>query len=375
MRFRSSAPLALILIAVLVVGALTFMSNRLFSGLTDEVETGQFDLMQAVLENALSGAESKALARAEIIAALPTAAALVAAQNRDGLLAEYAAMFAIQKEKYGVDQAQFHVPPATSLLRLQAPDKFGDDLTKSRPLVVAANRDKAVRKGFAIARTGPAIFGVAPVKDAAGAHVGTFEFGLDFGALLDGLKASFGMEFAVFIEEKPLRDFGTGVDPARLADQNRVGRFIRWHATNTALVGALAADADLSVVNEPTTYVRSADGTPYGVLLFPLKNAAGDALGVIVVARDFSPSREATGRSLVWQIAFAIFAVVVLAGAAIVVIRGMVLRPLGVLDARLGALRTGERKGLLDDTDRFPPEMERIARHIEQLAAPREDGA
>lgn len=375
MTFRSSAPLALIVTAVLVVGALTFMSNRLFSGLTDEVEIGQFELMQAILENALSGAESKALARAEIIAALPTAKALVAAQNREGLLAEYGGMFAIQKEKYGVDQGQFHVPPATSLLRLQAPDKFGDDLTKGRPMVVAANRDKAVRKGFAIARTGPAVFGIAPIADAAGNHVGTFEFGLDFGALLDGLKASFGMEFAVFIEEKPLRDFGTGVDPARLADQNRVGRFIRWHATNTALVGALAADADLSVVNEPTTYVRNADGTPFGVLLFPLKNAAGDALGVIVVARDFSPSREATGRSLVWQIAFAIFAVVVLAGAAIVVIRGMVLRPLGVLDARLDALRTGARKTILDDTDRFPPEMDRIARHIEQLAAPREDGA
>ncbi|BCW87888.1 hypothetical protein sos41_10200 [Alphaproteobacteria bacterium SO-S41] len=368
MRFRTSAPLALILTAAVVVGLLTFMSNRLFSGLTDEVETGQFELMQSILENALSGAESKALARAEMIASLPTTVTLMATQNREGLLAEYAGMFAIQKEKYGVDQAQFHVPPATSLLRLQAPDKFGDDLSKSRPLVFAANRDKAVKKGFAVARTGPAIFGVAPIKDAAGTHLGTFEFGIDFGSLLDGLKASFGLELAVFIEEKPLRDFGTGVDPARLADQNRVGRFIRWHATNLALVSELAGDADISVVNEPTTYVRTAEGTPYGVLLFPLKNAAGDALGVLVVARDFSGSRAASGRSLVWQIAFAVFAVVILAGTAIVVVRGRVLRPLTVLDARLTAFAAGERKTLLEDTDRFPPEIESLAAHVERAA-------
>ena len=37
-----------------------------------------------------------------------------------------------------------------------------------------------------------------------------------------------------------------------LSDQNRVGRFIRFHTTNGALVKALATDADLSAVMEPT---------------------------------------------------------------------------------------------------------------------------
>lgn len=366
MRFGRRAPLALVVAAALTVGGMTWLTYRLSAGTTEAVEAGQFELMQAIVENALSGAEGKALARAELIAALPTAQRLVGAQDRLGLLAEFGAMFAIQKEKYGVDQAQFHVPPATSLLRLQAPDKFGDDLSKFRPMVVKVNRDHAPAKGFAIARTGPAIFGVAPVSDAAGAHVGSFEFGLDFGALLDGLKASFGLEFALFIEEKPLRDFATGVDPARLSDQNRVGRFIRWHSTNADLLAGLATDADISVVNEPARYVRAAAGATYGVLLVPLKNASGDSLGVVAVARDFSPSRAAAGQSLVWQIAYALFAITALAVVAVAVVRGMVLRPLSVLEARLA-----EGKPLSEPSDGFPDEIEKLAARIEALKAER----
>src|SRR4029077_6834681 len=129
-------------------------------------------------------------------------------------------------------------------------------------MVVAVNRDKAARKGLAIARSGPAVLGVAPVLDMQGKHVGSFEFGLEFGALLDGLKAAYGLAIAVFIEEKPLRDFARGLDPQVLSDQNRVGRFIRIQAANAGLTKTLATDAALSAVAEPTRYVRDALGVP-----------------------------------------------------------------------------------------------------------------
>lgn len=362
MSLRRSATAVLIVTAIIVVGGLAFLTNRLFSGLTDAVEADQFTLMESILVNALEGAESKALARAEMVAALPVTRTLMAAQDRAGLLAEFGQMFAVQKEKYGVDQAQFHTPPAMSLLRLHSPDRFGDDLTKFRPMVVAANRDKAVKKGFAIARTGPAVFGVAPVTAPDGTHLGTFEIGLEFGPMLDALKASFGVEVSFYVEEKPLREFAQGLDPALLSDQNRVGRFIRYHSTNAQLMNGLARDGDIAVVNETTHYTRDDQGVAYGVLLLPLKNAAGDALGVIAVARDFSGSRAAAGRSLVWQVALSLIAIVLLAGAAIIVVRGMVLRPLGVL-----AQRIESDSALVEDSDRFPPEVARLAARIETL--------
>jgi methyl-accepting chemotaxis protein len=370
MTFRRSAPAAIIAAVVVVIAALTFASNRLFAGLTAAIENGQFKLMQSIVETALRNSAEDALARAEIVAALPTAREAVAAKDRERLLAEYAVMFAGQKERRGVDQAQFHVLPATSLLRLQDPATFGDDLTRFRPMVIAVNREKAAHKGLAIARTGPAVFGVAPILDMQGKHVGSFEIGLEFGPLLDGLKAAYGLDFALFVEEKPLREFARGLNPAMLSDQNRVGRFIRFHATDGTLVKALAADADLSAAMEPTRYIREALGLPYGVLLIPLRDGAGDPLGVIMAASDFSGSRAASGRALVWQLCIAVFAIVILAGTAIVVIRGFLLRPLEVLDRRAAALAAGERTAALEPAERFCIEIDRLADHLEQIAKP-----
>lgn len=367
MSFRRKAPAALIGVVIVVIAGVTFISDRLFSGLTASIENSQFQLMQSILDTALSKAGDEALARAEIVATLPTTKQAVAAKDRQRLLAEYAEMFAAQKQRRGIDQAQFHVPPAESLLRLHNPATFGDDLTRFRPIVVAVNREHMPRKGLAIAQGGPAIFGVAPVQDAQGKHVGSFEFGLEFGPLLDGLKAAYGLDFSLFIEEKPLREFARGLNPAVLSDQNRVGRFIRLHSTNAGLLKSLAADEDLSAAKEPARYTRDAQGLPYGVLLVPLRDGAGDQLGVIAVARDFSGSRAAAGRSLVWQICLGIFAIVILTGFIIVVIRGFLLRPLDVLDRRLASLAAGERTTMLEPTDKFPAEIEQLAKHAERL--------
>lgn len=359
--------MALIAAVIIVVAGLTLLSNRLFGGLTASVEESQFQLMQSILNTALRNAADEALARADIIASLPATKQAVAAKDRERLLADYAEMFAIQKERRGVDQVQFHVPPAISLLRLHAPQRFGDDLARFRPMVVAVNRERAARSGFAIAATGPAIFGVAPIQDARGNHAGSVEFGLDFGPLLDGLKAAYGLEFTLFIEEKSLREFAPGVNPAVLSDQNRVGRFVRFHTTNAVLIRELAGDADISVVNEPARYTREAQGVPYGMLLVPLRDGAGDSLGMIAVARDFSGSRAAAGRSLVWQICLAIFAIVILSGAVIVVVRGFLLRPLEVIDGRLTALAAGERTTMVEGSDKFCAEVQRLAESCEQL--------
>lgn len=371
MSFRRNAPVALIAAVVVVIAALTFLSGRLFGGLTEAVEKSQFELMQAIFDTAMRDAENKALARAEMLASMPVTRQAVAAKDRQRLIDEFGAMFEGQKERHGVDQVQFHVPPATSLLRLHDLASFGDDLTRFRPIVVAVNRDHVSAKGLAIARSGPAIFGVAPVTDMQGNHAGSVEFGIDFGAVLLSLKSAFGMEFSLFIEGQPLRDFATGIDPAVMSEQNRVGRFIRLEATNAALMQDLAGDADISAVNEPVTYAREAQGTPYGVLLIPLKNGAGEALGVVAVGRDFSGSRAAAGRSLVWQVCLAVFAIVILAGAVIVVIRGFLLRPLEVVVGRIVSTSSGTAAEPIEGADRFPAELKPLLDLHERIAARR----
>jgi methyl-accepting chemotaxis protein len=371
MTFRRSAPLALILAVVFVVAGAALITSRLFAGMTDAVEADQFRTMQAIVGTAIRDAENKALARAELIVELPTVRRLFAAGDRTGLNAELAAMFAGQKARHGVDQAQFHTAAAISFLRLHDPANFGDDLSRFRPLVVAANREQAPLKGAAIARNGPAIFGVAPVLDPSGKHIGTFEIGIDYGPILAALKTAYGLDLALFIDEALLKEFAQGVEPERMGDQNRVGKYIRFEATNAQLMTELARPEDVAVVNEPMNYVRQAQGLARGVVLLPINSGSGTPLGVIAVSQDFSASRAAVSRSLIWQAVVTLIAIVLLAGFILVVLRGFLLRPLAVLGERFDAVGTGGPLTPIVGSETFPAEMQPLVQLYDRIRSRR----
>ena len=366
MKFRRNAPLVLISAIAFVVVAASIISSLLFTRMISSVEAKQFSLMHSIVAFNLKGAEDRALARAAMIADLPRARALLAAQDRAGLLAEYAKMFADQKDKYGVDQAQFHSLPATSFLRLNAPADFGDDLSKFRPIVVAVNRDQTPRKGFAIARSGPALFGVVPMFDPQEKHIGSFEVGIAFDDLLDNLKNAYNLEMAVFIDERSLYEFAKGVDPGVFSDQNRVGKFIRFHSTSSAVFQPLVLDRDLSTT-ENTQYTREALGVTYGVVLVPLRNGAGEVVGMLAATSDFSASRSSRGRAFVWQALIGLFSIVLLAGVTLIIIRGILLRPLEVITSRFATLSTGDRSAEIPEPEMLCDELKALARHYEEL--------
>lgn len=372
MTFRRSAPVTIVIAIAAVIAAATFLSSRLFAGMTDAVEADRLKLMQSIAETALRDAENKALGRAELIAAMPSVRRLFAAHDRVGLLAELSLAFTDQKARHGVDQAQFHLIPATSFLRLHDPEKFGDDLAVTRPMVVAANRERQPLKGIAIARNGPAIFGITMMNDPAGKHIGSFEIGMSLAPILANIKSVYGMDLAFFVLEQPLRQFAPGVDPERLGEQNRVGRYIRFETTNTELMATLANADDVAVVNEPVTYVREVNGLPHGVVLLPINNAVGTTLGLMAISSDFSASRAAVSVTLIWQGVLGLMAILLLA-AVIIVIRGFLLRPLDVLTERFDAIHTGAPLEDIVGVDHFPRELESYVSLYEKIRARRRD--
>lgn len=288
------------------------------------------------------------------------------------MLAEYQEMFATQHEKHGVDQMQFHLPPATSFLRLHAPDKHSDDLTATRPLVVAVNQDHVAVRGASIGLTGPAIFGVAPVADTDGNHVGTFEVGIAFGPLLDNLKLAYGLELTLFMQEDLLDP--NGVPSEVFGDQNRLGKYLKYHSTHWDLMQQLVAAPDVARLEEPVRYTREAMDVPYGVLLVPLRNNSGTAIGIIAVAKDFGPSRAAAGQSVVWQALLALFGIVTLAGATLVVVRGFLLRPVEVITAGFAKLGQDEPAAPLAETELLCDELRGLAAQHERLRTESNEG-
>lgn len=343
MRFHRDAPRVIVGSLVVAIAALTWTSNAMFASQMAEVEAGQFKLMRAILDTSLHAAEDRALARAELVSNLPAVRAAFAARDRAGLLAECAEMFAIQRDKHGVDQAQFATAENVSFLRLNAPNKFDEDLSSFRPIIVAVNRDQVSRKGMALGRSGPALMGVVPIYDAQAKHLGIFEIGMDFAPILDKMKAAYGFDASFFVKERPLREIATNVSPAVLDEHNRVGEFLKFSSTNAALVRSLVNGTDLARVNgDPVQYSRTVSGAAYGVILVSLRNALGESLGVIASVRDFSATRSAAGRGLITQLGLALLALVLLSGVVLVVIRGFLLRPLAALSARFDRLEEAD---------------------------------
>jgi methyl-accepting chemotaxis protein len=366
MRFRRDALFLILVPSAVLIAAMSFAFDRLTAGMTDRVEEDQYALMESIVAFNLRGAEDRALARAEIVASTPSIRAAFAAQDREALLRETRELYRVQSSRYGMDQAAFHTLPSRAFLRLHAPALHGDDLRGFRPLVVAANRTGVPHKGISISRAGPAIFGVVPMRDLSGRRNGVFEIAAEPGPILDRLKAAYGLDLALFIEERPLRQTATELRGDVLNDENRVGAYVKIHATNWALLRQLVDASRLVRSEQPVRYWQEANGAPYGVTLIPLRSGMGQPIGVMLAARSFESSRAAVNRARLWQALIALLAFVVLSGVVLTVVRGLLLRPLAALTDALRALANGDTSRTLDKS-KLAQEMADAAESYERV--------
>src|SRR5512145_1704592 len=150
MRFRRSGPRLLIWVTTLTTLVLTGVAFLLTLGLHEKSNEGDFELIQRVFETQRAALEDEAVEAAELVISMPAVRKAFLDHDRAKLLAECTRMFTVQKEKYGLDRAEFHEASGVTFLRLHQPDKFGDDDMQHRPMLVEAHRNKAIRLGIEI---------------------------------------------------------------------------------------------------------------------------------------------------------------------------------------------------------------------------------
>ena len=104
------------------------------------------------------------------------------------------------KKEFAARQFQFHIPPATSFLRVHKPEKFGDDLSSFRKTVIATNESKKNIVGLEKGVAGLGIRGISPVFHQ-GEHVGSVEFGMSFGQpFFEKFKEKYNVDISLFIK-------------------------------------------------------------------------------------------------------------------------------------------------------------------------------
>ncbi|MEJ2031388.1 MAG: methyl-accepting chemotaxis protein [Maritimibacter sp.] len=145
----------------------------------DLIHERELETSQKWLNAALDDTLKNALDRAELIASLPEVQAAVASHDDMALEAILAPGFDFLKAETGMVQLQFHLAPATSLIRIHNLSKRGDDLSAFRQTVVDANTSGKSLAGRG--RAGLGARGVAVIQHR-GKPVGTVEVGLNVGA-------------------------------------------------------------------------------------------------------------------------------------------------------------------------------------------------
>ncbi len=111
------------------------------------------------------------------------------------------------RDQYGIAQFQFHLPDATSFLRLHKPEKFGDNLSNFRKTVVQVSETKMSVLGLEVGKAGLGLRAVYPVFYNSN-YIGSVEFGGSFLSILNGIQNTEKVSYAVGIKDEYFQKAG-----------------------------------------------------------------------------------------------------------------------------------------------------------------------
>jgi len=257
--------------AVVLVAALALVVPVVNINISDVVREAEESELRELYRSATAEIESEgrlALAMSYIIASNAEISQAMADGRRDDLASLTKPLFKELKKQYSVRQFQFHLPPATSFLRLHKIQKFGDDLSSFRKTIVAVNKTKQPIKGLEKGVTGLGIRGLNPVYNQ-GIHIGSVELGMTFGQpFFDAFKEKYHVEIALHVKHgDTFKTFGSTLEH-----------------TETIL---LPTEQLNEVLNGRDIVVeRVINGTDYAIYGKNINDFSGNPIGVMEIALD-----------------------------------------------------------------------------------------
>ena len=301
------------------VGAPVLIS--VMGNLNDEAQRRELKSYFDTFKASLDAQAAQATALSAFVANIPDVTEKFVAQDREGLAAMMVPGFKLLKEQYGVRQFQFHLPPATSFLRVHKPAKFGDDLSGFRQTVVETNAKKQVTSGLERGVAGLGIRGISPVVHQ-GQHIGSVEFGLSFGKpFMDGFKDQYGVDASMLLpKDGTFESFASTLEDVRFA-----------------------TDAQLQAALEGKQTIVHSDlaGVPVAVFVAPIEDFSGKPIGVVELAVDVSYYVD-TLNTIYIIVGGLLVLTMLIAAAFILYVRRGISKPLTAMTGAMRRLANGE---------------------------------
>lgn len=277
----------LIVGVVVVIALMRYSFERNSQVLANESVTGAQRLFSILEAREIS----KMTAVADALATNPQVRDAFAAKDRERLAALTTPLYPKLKSE-GITNWMFHTPEPDMKVfyRLHNPGKFGDQLNRFIDKEVVRLHSQV--SGNELAKAGFAVRILRPVYDAQGAVCGYVEFGEELGQFIHAMKNQTGDEYGLLLSKKY-------VDRQFWADSAATWkRRDNWDdnpsfvvAENTsASEKIIRFDGDLaSVPANGVVLERFQQGDSVFVRgLFPIHDAAGNAVGAMFIVRDIS---------------------------------------------------------------------------------------
>jgi methyl-accepting chemotaxis protein len=305
---------------------------------------------EETLEQARSGfdaalaAEARELASvAATLAAMPPIIDALTRRDRP-------AMLALLRDSQAAVQAggarlNVHAAPAVNFLRVWRPEQNGDDISGRRRTVTEAVRTGQTQVGLERGLRDISIFGVTPIRGADGV-LGVVDVALNLTpAVLQRIRDAIDTDIAV------LRATDQGFEP--------IGSTLAAAASGLASPEARAA----ALRGERMRSAAEANGRQYAVLTFPLRDVAGQAIGVVELAIDGRAAGAARAEVLRFVLitAAALLVIAILLG---LLVARSIARPVTALTQRMQALAAGDLTGTVPGRERAD-EIGAMARTVE----------
>jgi GAF domain-containing protein/HAMP domain-containing protein len=339
MKIARKLLLPVLFFSTLLAGSVVLI-NLYFSRSSLRIEeTRQAENLYQALRLKFSSLEDLALGLATQTAENPQVQEAFAAGDRQRLVELTLPAYEQINQQFDVPQHQFHLPPATSFLRLHELDNFGDDLSALRFTVLQANEEKILVAGLEIGRGGLGMRGVVPVQ-YQGTHIGTVEFGLNVDqTLLQEMKAQYGSDWQILLRQDLARiaTFESASGQTPLADTALILQ------TSTLSQPLFASPAVYSrVLNGEKVITRTRSGNAYySIYSTPLQDFSGRVIGVAEIISDRSPFVRAQASQLSLAALF-IVASLLFGAMGLYVIISRTLHPVRLLTQHAAEVADGD---------------------------------
>ncbi len=236
------------------------------------------------------------------------------------------------KPEYGIAQFQFHIPPATSFLRLHKPAKFGDDLSSFRKTVLKVNETHKPVVGIEVGRGGAGLRVVLPVEGEKG-YVGSVEFGGSLESILKVAAETFNVEYSVGI-------FKSVFQNARRFNNKKTDVVV-----DTTVFYSFSNDLQRKVVDKlilkNTDGYTEAEDEDYYYYIFPLKDYSDEIIGKVVITKNVTNELSALKKKLL-IIALVIMVVSLIFGTFLYFLLSRLLSPIDLITDKLKEISEGE---------------------------------